>query len=252
MDETISLQKHFPNSPFRGLGDQAVILAGGLGTRLSNAIPAIPKCMAPVNSRPFLFYIINYLRSQGIENFIFSLGYKHEVVEAYLNDQFSTLNFQCSIEKEPLGTGGAVLAACYKARDENVLVINGDTLFRATIPAAAAFHLSNNAACTLLLKPMTNIDRFGVVELNADNRVNLFREKKHHDKGYINCGAYILNVPGFLQEKLPDKFSFEKDYLEKLYKERPFYGWIEDKYFIDIGIPDDYMRAQEELRTTHL
>jgi len=250
MAEKISLQKYFPNSPFRGLGGQAIILAGGLGTRLRNAIPGIPKGMAPVNGRPFLFYIINYLRSQGIENFIFSLGYKHEVIEAYLDDQFSTLNFQCSIEKEPLGTGGAILAACYKATDENILVVNGDTLFRAAIPAAAAFHLSNNAACTLLLKPMINIDRFGVVELNTDNRVSLFREKKHYEKGYINCGVYMLNVPVFFQEELPDKFSFEKDYLENLYKERPFYGWIEDKYFIDIGAPDDYQRAQEELRIT--
>lgn len=226
---------------------QAIILAGGLGTRLQNAIADIPKVMAPVNGRPFLFYIINYLRSQGIENFIFSLGYKHEVIETYLNNQFPTLNFQCSIEKEPLGTGGAILAACYKATDENVLVVNGDTLFRASIPAAATFHFSNNAACTVLLKPMISTDRFGVVELKLDNRISLFNEKKHYEKGYINCGTYMLNVPGFLQEELPGKFSFEKNYLENLYKERAFYGWIEDKYFIDIGTPEDYMRAKQEL-----
>jgi len=242
------MQKHFPGSPVSGHGGQAIILAGGLGTRLRSSITEIPKCMAPVNGRPFLFYVINYLRSQGIENFIFSLGYKHEVIEAYLNDQFSTLNFQCSIEKDPLGTGGAILAACYKATDENVLVVNGDTLFRATIPAAASFHLSKNAACTLLLKPMINIDRYGVVELNDEHRVHFFKEKKYYEKGYINCGIYMLNVPGFLKEELPDKFSFEKIYLEYLFKERPIYGWIEDEYFIDIGIPEDYNRAQEDLR----
>jgi len=92
MAEIISQQKPVLHSPFKG---QAILLAGGLGTRLRNTIPDIPKCMAQVNGRPFLFYVINYLRSQGIENFIFSLGYKHEVIESYLNDQFSTLNFQC-------------------------------------------------------------------------------------------------------------------------------------------------------------
>ena len=236
--------------PFRRKVGEAIILAGGLGTRLRSSITDLPKCMAPVNGRPFLFYVINYLRSQGIETFIFSLGYKHEAIEAYLNDQFSTLNFQCSIEKEPLGTGGAILAACYRATDENVLVVNGDTLFRASIPEAAGFHLSKNAACTVLLKPMININRYGVVELNGDNRITLFREKKYYEKGYINCGLYILNVPGFLKEELPDKFSFEKDYLENLYKVRPIYGRIEDKYFIDIGTPEDYKQAQDELRTT--
>jgi D-glycero-alpha-D-manno-heptose 1-phosphate guanylyltransferase len=247
MAEIISQQKPVLHSPFKG---QAILLAGGLGTRLRNTIPNIPKCMAQVNGRPFLFYVINYLRSQGIENFIFSLGYKHEVIESYLNDQFSTLNFQCSIEKEPLGTGGAILAACYKATDENVLVVNADTLFRASIPDAAEFHFSKNAVCTLLLKPMVNINRYGVVELNDDNRITFFSEKKYYEKGCISGGTYMLNVPGFLKEELPDKFSFEKDYLEKFYKLRPMYGRIEDKYLIDIGTPEDYNQAKEELRTT--
>ena len=92
--------------------------------------------MAPVAGRPFLFYVINYLRSQGIEKFIFSLGYKHEVIEEYLNDQFSTLNYQCSIEEEPLGTGGAIRLACQKATEKNVLVVNGDTLFKVNVEEA--------------------------------------------------------------------------------------------------------------------
>src|SRR4249920_3227304 len=91
------------SSPFGGQGARtAIILAGGFGTRLRDAIPDLPKCMAPVNGRPFLFYVINYLRCQGIEKFIFSLGYKHEVIEAYLQVEFSTLDYQCLIEKEPL------------------------------------------------------------------------------------------------------------------------------------------------------
>src|ERR1044071_1168501 len=112
---------------------EGIILAGGLGTRLRDAVPDLPKCMAPVAGRPFLFHVINSLRLQGVERFIFSLGYKHEVIEAYLADQFSRLDYECVIENEPLGTGGAIQLACTKARGENVVVANGDTLFEVNI-----------------------------------------------------------------------------------------------------------------------
>src|SRR5258706_6630752 len=116
--------------PVNGFGHEAIILAGGLGTRLRNSVPDLPKCMAPVAGRPFLFYVINYLRSQRIEKFIFSLGYKHEVIEEWLAEQFATLDYQCVIEEEPLGTGGAILLACKKTTQKNVLIANGDTLFK--------------------------------------------------------------------------------------------------------------------------
>jgi D-glycero-alpha-D-manno-heptose 1-phosphate guanylyltransferase len=227
---------------------EAIILAGGLGTRLKTAVPDLPKCMAPVNGRPFLFYVINYLRSQGIEKFIFSLGYKHEVIEEYLNDQFSTLDFQCSIEKEPLGTGGAILASCYKTTEEDVLVVNGDTLFKVSVAEAASFHFNKKSNCTLILKPMNNFERYGVVALNEDYSVESFQEKKFYKEGLINGGVYILNVPAFLEEELPSKFSFEKDFLEKYFATRKIYATIQDNYFIDIGIPEDYKRVQEELK----
>jgi D-glycero-alpha-D-manno-heptose 1-phosphate guanylyltransferase len=95
--------------------------------------------MAPVAGRPFLFHVINYLRSQGVEKFIFSLGYKHEIIESYLSEQFSTLQFQCVIEQEPLGTGGAIQFACTKATDPTVVVVNGDTIFKADLHEASVF-----------------------------------------------------------------------------------------------------------------
>ena len=208
--------------------------------------------MAPVNGRPFLFYVINYLRSQGIEKFIFSLGHKHEVIEDYLATQFLTLNYQCSIEKEPLGTGGAILAACYKATDENVLVVNGDTLFKVSVATASSFHSKKNSHCSLLLKPMENFDRYGVVELNEDDSIQSFKEKQFYKEGLINGGVYILNVPVFMDEELPSKFSFEKDYLEKYYNTRRIYGTVQDEYFIDIGIPEDFLRVQDELKQAPL
>ncbi len=226
---------------------EAIILAGGLGTRLKDTVPDLPKCMAPVAGRPFLFHVINYLRSQGIEKFILSLGNQHEIIEAYLAEHFATLNYQCSVEKEPLGTGGAIQLACSKAAEENVLIANGDTLFRVNIHKAFFFHNQNMAECTLLLKPMKAFDRYGVVETGTDHLVKNFKEKQFYRQGNINGGIYLLNRDKFFDEEFPDKFSFEKDYLEKLFSSRRIYGLVQDEYFIDIGIPEDYNRAQKEL-----
>lgn len=230
-----------------GLGS-LIILAGGLGTRLRSVVSDLPKCMAPVNGKPFLSYVIDYFQQQGITQFIFSLGYKHEVIIAYL-EQFTThhpLTIHYSIEKEPLGTGGAIKKACEKTNHKNVFVTNGDTLFKANIPALKNFHLQKNAECTLALKPMMNFSRYGVVELNEDNSVKNFCEKKYYKSGLINGGLYMLNVETFLNRRLPEKFSFETAYLEKFYKEHAMYGLEQDGYFIDIGIPEDYERAQKE------
>jgi D-glycero-alpha-D-manno-heptose 1-phosphate guanylyltransferase len=247
-------KEEFTKAPFRGFGGlkEAIILAGGFGTRLKSAIPDLPKSLAPVNGRPFLFYLINYLRSQGIERFIFTLGYKHEVIEAYLNAEFSTLDFQCSIEKEPLGTGGAILAACYKASGKTVLIVNGDTLFKVNVRKALIEHSRHRSDCTLLLKPMENFDRYGVVELNDDNSIKSFREKQFYKSGLINGGTYILDTEQFLAEELPSKFSFEKDWLERYFETRKIYGSIQNEYFIDIGIPEDYFRVQHELKQPDL
>ncbi len=223
---------------------QAIVLAGGLGTRLRSVVSDLPKCMAPVAGRPFLFYVINYLRSQGIHDFIFSLGYKHEVIEAYLQEHFATLSYSCVVEKEPLGTGGAILLACRKAGRRNVLIVNGDTLFKADVPALEAFHRQAAADCTLALKPMKGFDRYGVVETDTCHRITAFKEKQPYDNGLINGGTYLLDREAFLAQGLPARFSFEKDYLEKLFAEKSFFGLPQEGYFIDIGIPEDYNRAQ--------
>ena len=249
MKQSISELSDSLKASFRELRGikEVIVLAGGLGTRLRDLIPDLPKCMAPVAGRPFLFYVINYLRSQGVEKFIFSLGYKHEIIEEYLHSQFATLTYQCVIENEPLGTGGAIQLALSKATEKNIVIANADTLFKVNLPEAGFFHMHNNAACTLLLKPMQNFDRYGVVELTEEQLVKSFKEKQFYTEGTINGGLYILNVSKFLDEGFPAKFSFEKDYLESLYKERSIYGLIHDVYFIDIGIPEDYNRVQTEL-----
>ena len=109
---------------------QAIILAGGLGTRLRSAVPDLPKCMAPVAGKPFLYHVIRYLQEEGVDSFIFSLGYMHEVIEAFLLQNYPLLDYQISIEEEPLGTGGAIKLAMLKSTQKNILALNGDTMFR--------------------------------------------------------------------------------------------------------------------------
>lgn len=247
---------------------QAIILAGGLGTRLRSAVPELPKCMAPVAGKPFLSYVIHYLRQQGIHEFIFALGYKSEYFEALLQTEFpsapmpgtkatekpddqpgeaNAASYQLSIETEPLGTGGAIQLACRKATPGTVLVLNGDTFFGVDVAELSAFHAERKTHCTLCLKPMENFDRYGVVELNADHSIRQFREKQFYQAGLINGGVYALDTAWFLEERLPEKFSFEKDFLEKQAPEGRLNGLVQKGYFIDIGIPEDYERAQQEL-----
>ena len=231
--------------------NEAIILAGGLGTRLRSVVADRPKCMALVKDKPFLFYLITYLQHQGINKFIFSVGYMHEVIEEYLACNHASLYYNIALEEEPMGTGGAIKLACKKATSENALVCNGDTLFKIDVEELSSFHKKHNADCSLCLKPMKNFERYGVVELKDDDAVQSFKEKKYYDYGYINGGVYALNVERFQNENLPSKFSFEKDYLEKNSMsandgKAKLFGLTQDKYFIDIGIPEDYERAQEE------
>lgn len=226
---------------------ECIILAGGLGTRLRSAVPDLPKCMAPVAGKPFLSYVIDHFRQQGMEKFIFSLGYKHEAIQEFLDGSYADCNKQYVIEEEPLGTGGAIQFACRQATEKNVLILNGDTLFSIQLPALTAVHYQQQSHCTLALKPMQHFDRYGVVELQENGAIKSFKEKQFYESGLINGGIYALQVEALLQEGLPDKFSFEKDYLEKLYTERPMYGVVQDAYFIDIGIPEDFERANREL-----
>jgi len=226
---------------------ECIILAGGLGTRLRSAVPDLPKCMAPVAGKPFLAHVIDYFQHQGVEKFIFSLGYKHEVIQDYLEAEYPTLNKQYVIEKDPLGTGGAIQLACQQATEKNVLILNGDTLYSIQLPVLTAFHEQQQAHCTLALKPMQHFERYGVVEIAGNGAIKSFKEKQFYENGLINGGIYALQVAPFLNEGLPEQFSFEKDYLEKLYTVRPMYGVVQDEYFIDIGIPEDFEKANREL-----
>lgn len=225
----------------------ALILAGGLGTRLRHLVPDLPKPMAEVAGKPFLYHLLKYLQTQGIKEVYLSVGYKSEKIESYFHHFFHSLNIHYIKENEPLGTGGAIAYALNQIKAENVLVINGDTFLNLNIPQ---FLQSHQHALTLALKCVKQSNRYGFVE-EKNNCIVGFAEKSDELKdGWINAGVYIINKQFFLSHIPSQKiFSFEKDFLEKNYSRHTFGVFKTDAYFIDIGIPEDYHRAQNEFAT---
>ena len=226
---------------------EAIVLAGGFGTRLREAVPDLPKCMAPINGLPFIHYLLQQYISEGIEHFIMSLGYRADVIKEYCSTHFPQVDFTYMVEDEPLGTGGAIAWCCSSAKSEHVIVLNGDTFYTIDLASFSGFHQNSGAECTLALKPMKDFDRYGVVELDEKGMIRSFFEKRYYKEGLINGGIYAIHVPSFLKHSFPKRFSFEKDYLERFCNEGIIHGSVQDGYFIDIGIPSDYKKAQHEL-----
>ncbi|MCB9065336.1 MAG: NTP transferase domain-containing protein [Chitinophagales bacterium] len=228
---------------------ECIVLAGGFGTRLRSVVEDIPKCMAPVNEQPFLHYVFKYLADNYCDRVILSLGYKHEYITNWVNENEFPFTVDHVIEQEPLGTGGGIQLAMKEAQEENVFVLNGDTIFNVNLNLLQTFHNTHFAETTLALKEMHEFDRYGVVNVNDNGCINSFEEKQYRDKGLINGGAYLINKQALLDKQLPEKFSFEKDYLEAYVSEQKFYGYVSDGYFLDIGIPEDYYKAAEDFKT---
>jgi len=223
---------------------ECIILAGGLGTRLQSVVSELPKCLAPIGNRPFLAYLLDYLQEEGITKVVLSLGYKHELVEEWLAGYPTCLDIKIVVEDIPLGTGGGIKLALQQTNSSNVLVVNGDTLFTVNVSKLLEAHLYNNCPVTLGLKPMVNFERYGSVTLSGKYIIE-FREKKFCAEGLINGGVFIVQRDAL--HNLPEKFSFEKDFLEPETLKKNIGGYIQDAYFIDIGIPSDYEKAQWEI-----
>lgn len=228
---------------------EAIILAGGLGTRLRSVIgEALPKCMAPVAGQPFLHHLFRYLGGEGCTRIILSLGHGHQHILDWIEKESPTyLDVAHVIEQEPLGTGGGIRLAMGAARDERVFVLNGDTAFDVRLPLLKSFAEEQGTEAALALKSMRDFERYGTVEVEeGTGRILRFAEKQPCAHGLINGGVYCIHRDQFLARALPQKFSFEKDYLEAFVEEGRFFGYASDGYFIDIGIPEDYARAQTD------
>jgi D-glycero-alpha-D-manno-heptose 1-phosphate guanylyltransferase len=225
---------------------EAIILAGGLGTRLKESVPDLPKPMAPIAGKPFLYYVLDYLHQAGIKRAILSVGHLHEAVSSFFGKSFKGIQLEYVIEDFPLGTGGAIKLALGKTKSPAVAILNGDTFFPVPLREMYDFHRFNEADLTLALKPMQKFDRYGTIELDGE-RVKAFKEKTYLEYGLINGGVYIARKNILSGNEWPDKFSFEKEFLEKKTKRLIFSGFTCDQYFVDIGIPEDYAKAEREL-----
>lgn len=224
-----------------------IILAGGLGTRLNQTVPDTPKPMAPVNGKPFLQYLLNHINEAGFRRVILSTGYLSEKIESYFNNRYKDLELLYSVEDEPLGTGGAVQLAFAQVQTPHFMVMNGDTFFRINLDLLFQKHIEQLADVTMALRQVEDASRYGSVKFDLNNRILRFTEKSEvPEPGYINGGIYVISSRFFKAQAMPGKFSLERDLFESKLDSGNSFGLIFNDYFLDIGIPADYHRAQTE------
>ncbi len=228
----------------------AIVLVGGLGTRLRNAYSG-PKAMAPVRQRPFLEYLVAALRRAGIHQVVLCVGYKRSPIQRHFRSgrKWGT-QISYSVETKLLGTAGAVRQAWKMTKAKIAFVLNGDTYLNVDFNAMLRFHLECKALATVALVESDDAARYGTVELDHDSRITRFAEKQSPavaaDRGLINGGVYLFDRS--LLGKIPDRIavSLEKEVFPKLPGQR-IYGFVTKDFFIDIGIPEDLRRASAEL-----
>ena len=229
---------------------EAIILAGGFGTRLQSVVSDVPKPMAPINSIPFLNYIFDYLKFYKIEHVVLSTGYLSEKISEYYKEEFNGIKISYTKEETPLGTGGGIHLAMLTCNTKNVLVLNGDSFFDVNLNKYCNQHTTFHSDCSLALRKVDNAARYGTIKLGDMNVIKKFKEKDSIEKeGLINGGVYILNRELFLAKTMANNpFSIEKDFYETKINALNIFGFEYDGYFIDIGIPEDYTKAQDDFK----
>ena len=223
---------------------EAIVLAGGLGTRLQAMLPDIPKCMAPVNGKPFLTYVLDYLINQDILKVILSVGFRKEHITNCFGNNYNSITIEYAVENEPLGTGGAIKLAMNQVIGRNAFVINGDTYFVPDLKQMQETHEKCSADITIAVKQISETGRYGTVIIGENGAITDFMEKDPKiGAGLINGGIYMINknvMEGFKEKK----FSLENDVFKKSCKSLKMQAFQTDSFFLDMGIPDDYAKAQ--------
>jgi D-glycero-alpha-D-manno-heptose 1-phosphate guanylyltransferase len=218
----------------------SVILAGGLGTRLRASIGDLPKPLAPINGRPFLEYLLQWLRRQGLTRVVLCVGYRHELIEAYFGDGTALgMQISYSVEEKPLGTGGA-LANARAFLGSTFLVMNGDTFFDADLAPLLAAHRAYEVPATMSLVSVPDTTRYGAVVLDADGYITRFTEKGRSGQGQINAGVYALSFSIF--DRFPPQLpiSLENNVFTLLAQQHQLRGCLLHGYHIDIGTPESF------------
>jgi D-glycero-alpha-D-manno-heptose 1-phosphate guanylyltransferase len=230
----------------------AIILAGGFGTRIKELFPDIPKPLIPINEVPFLDLLIKQLSLlKWIDRVILAVGYKAECIQEHYQKRKPHLPIEFSIEIKPLGTGGALKQAFKKVLSDQVLVLNGDSYLEFELQKLKEKHLEMSADATLGFIKVNNTKRFGALDIDEENgKVNRFEEKNVEiSHGYINGGIYLFKKMLFQEYIIPEQsFSLEKDLFPLVASRGKLFGVLCDKTFIDIGTKDSYLQAQTQLR----
>ena len=227
--------------------NSAIILAGGLGTRLRTVVSDVPKPMAPINGRPFLEHQMDFWIKQGISRFVVSVGYRHEVITDYFGNRFKGREILYAFEETPLGTGGGLLLSANMLKDqEPILVLNGDTFFDVSLVALEQFHKKYESIWTISLFRATEGSRYMGVSIDPAGRIIKLKSGKANIGGLANGGVYLVNLSALTSTKFQagEKLSLEDDLLTDLQNSGLSIFGLESKGdFIDIGIPDDYEKA---------
>lgn len=225
---------------------EAIILAGGKGTRLQTVVSDVPKPMAPINDRPFLEIILDKLVSQNVTHVVLSVGYMYDKITSYFGSKYKNINISYSIEIQPLGTGGAIKQALKLCQYHYVMVINGDSYFDVDYSRVYNLFIKSKDPC-LVLKQMEDVSRYGSVTIQ-NNYIASFNEKGLSGKGLINGGCYFVPKDFFPASMIKEKFSFEEFLENYVSNKNKLCYYISDGKFIDIGIPSDYKNAQLSLQ----
>lgn len=225
----------------------AIVLAGGLGTRLRGEVPDLPKPMAPVNGRPFLEHQLDYWLAQGIRHFILSVGYRREVIMEHFGDAYRGARINYAVETEPLGTGGGLFGAMALLDDEaTFLLLNGDTFFELDLARLAHFHEQRRSDWTFSLFRAGEAGRYMGLELDAEGRILSLRAGTDDPGRLANGGVYLVSRSGIATHAPPagGKASLEDDILPAMMAAGGrLFGLECEGRFIDIGVPHDYRRA---------
>ena len=223
---------------------EAVILAGGLGTRLSAVLPDLPKPMAPIAGKPFLSYLLEFLRKNGVLRVVLSVGYRTEAISGFFGSSYAGLQLTYSVEEEPLGTGGGLLRSLAYIREPFAFVLNGDTFLRLDYARfAACLNDHPDAPLAIAVRSVPDVSRYGCALLNG-GRIRGFKSREGSGPGLINAGCYVVAKEIFDRFQMPPKFSWENDFLERRAAEVQPVAFICDAPFIDIGIPEALQEAQ--------
>lgn len=219
-------------------------MAGGLGTRLRSVVSDVPKAMAPIAGQPFLGYLLQFLKAQGIARVVLAVGYRNEIIRGAFGSRYQGVDLAYSVEDEPLGTGGALQQALPAIDGKFAFVLNGDTFLRLNYSAMTqALEISQDAALVVALRQVSDVSRYGAA-LVADGRIQGFAARGSQGPGLINAGCYLVARDLFQRYPMPPKFSWEADFLEARASEVRPIAFECDAPFIDIGIPEAFEEAQ--------